>query len=198
MSLVFTLDPELDGELRDEVVRMWADVTNAGGAVGFVPPVTPERVRPTADRTFAGAAEGPDRMLLGRDAETGRVAAVVFFESMRFDLMDHWRLLKRLMVHPDFQGRGYGLQLLAEAERVARDWGLAGLRLTLRGGHGLERFYARAGYKEVGRAPGAIRVAPGDDRDDVTMWLELRDDPEPGPEEDTESATGQGPRQGDA
>ncbi|NEE33044.1 GNAT family N-acetyltransferase, partial [Streptomyces sp. SID7982] len=29
------------------------------------------------------------------------------------------------------------------------------------------------GYKEVGRVPDAIRVAPGDDRDDIIMLLPL-------------------------
>jgi hypothetical protein len=29
------------------------------------------------------------------------------------------------------------------------------------------------GYREVGRLPGALRVAPGDDRDEVLMWLPL-------------------------
>ncbi|MEU3497959.1 GNAT family N-acetyltransferase [Kitasatospora cineracea] len=171
MTLRFVLDPDPTPALREEITQLWTDVSNAGGAVGFVPPVEAAQVRPVAERQFG--ALGPDRLLVGHEPG-GRVAAVVFFEDMRFDLMDHWRMLKRVMVHPDFQGRGYGAQLLAEAERVAREWGLAGLRLTLRGGHGLEKFYGRSGYLEVGRVPGAIRVAPGDDRDDVTMWLDLR------------------------
>ncbi|GAA2743173.1 MULTISPECIES: GNAT family N-acetyltransferase [Kitasatospora] len=176
MTLRFTLDPELTLELRAALVTLWTDVSNAGGAVGFVPPVTEDDVWVTAEKQFAGAGPGrPDRLLLAVEEESGRVAGMLFFESMRFDLMEHWRMLKRVMVHPDFQGSGYGAELLAEAERIARDWDLAGLRLTLRGGHGLERFYGRCGYAEVGRVPGAIRVGPGDDRDDVTMWLDLRD-----------------------
>ncbi|MGW4804107.1 GNAT family N-acetyltransferase [Kitasatospora sp. NPDC004272] len=171
MSLRFVLDPEPTPALREEITVLWTEVSNAGGAVGFVPPVEVAEVRPVAERQFAGL--GPDRLLVGFEPG-GRAVAVVFFEDMRFGLMDHWRLLKRVMVHPRCQGRGYGAQLLAEAERVARGWGLAGLKLTLRGGHGLEEFYGRSGYVEVGRVPGAIRVAPGDDRDDVTMWLDLR------------------------
>jgi len=175
MALLFTLDPELTPELRSEIVDLWTAVSNAGGAVGFVPPVTPELVRPTADRQFAGVTEGPDRLLVGREPGGGqRLAAVVFFEHQRFQLMTHWRLLKRVMVAVDAQGRGYGRELLAQAELLAREWGLSGLRLTLRGGQGLEDFYARSGYKEVGRVPGAIRTAPGVEHDDVTMWLELR------------------------
>ena len=174
MALLFTLDPELTPQLRAGIIDLWTDVSNAGGAVGFVPPVTVERVRRTAEKQFAGVADGPDRLLIAREADTGELAALLFFENQRFELMTHWQLLKRVMVHPRFQGSGYGAELLAEAERVARSWGLSGLKLTLRGGRGLETFYGRSGYKEVGRIPGGIRVAPGEEYDDVLMWLDLR------------------------
>ncbi|MEV6206579.1 GNAT family N-acetyltransferase [Kitasatospora sp. NPDC051914] len=175
MTLSFTLDPEPTPELRAEIIALWTDVSNAGGAVGFVPPVTAEQVRPTAEEQFAGLGPGgPDRLLIGRDPDTGRLAALLVFVSQRFELMEHWRLLQRVMVDPGLQGRGHGAELLAEAERIARGWGLAGLKLTLRGGLGLEKFYGRSGWNEVGRVPGAIRVGPGDDRDDVVMWLDLR------------------------
>ncbi|MEY9945334.1 GNAT superfamily N-acetyltransferase [Kitasatospora sp. GAS1066B] len=176
MTLHFALDPELTPELRAEIVTLWTDATNAGGAVGFVPPATEDRVWPTARKQFAGIGKegdpGADRLLIARSGDV--LAGVLFFESMRFDLMDHWRLLKRVMVAPSLQGRGYGVELMAEAERIGRDWGLAGLRLTARGGMGLEKFYGRCGYTEVGRVPGAIRVAPGDERDDITFWRDLR------------------------
>jgi GNAT superfamily N-acetyltransferase len=113
-------------------------------------------------------------LLIACEADTGELAACLFFEDQRFELMTHWQLLKRVMVHPRFQGAGYGAELLAEAEQIARGWGLSGLKLTLRGGRGLETFYGRSGYKEVGRIPGGIRVAPGEEYDDVLMWLDLR------------------------
>jgi hypothetical protein len=63
---------------------------------------------------------------------------------------------------------------MAAVEQAARGFhGIEALRLTCRGGTGVESFYAACGYKEVGRVPGAIRVAPGDDRDDVVMLLTL-------------------------
>jgi GNAT superfamily N-acetyltransferase len=170
--LAFEVDPELTDRLREETVALWTAVSNAGGAVGFIPPVTEDDVRPVAQAQFAGVAAGHDRLLVGRDGG-GRLAAVAFFSDARFPLKAHWRTLQRVMVHPELQGRGHGAALLTEAERVARDWGLAGLCLTLRGGLGLEAFYERSGYKEVGRLPGALRVAPGDDRDEVFMWLDL-------------------------
>lgn len=171
MPLRFALDPELTVDLREQIISLWTDVTNAGGAVGFVAPVTRDEVRATAAATFAAVAEGTDRLLVGH--HDGRLVAMLVFAHNRFPLKEHYRVLKRVMVHPDCQGRGYGTALLREAERLARRFGLDALHLTVRGGLGLEGFYERCGYKEVGRLPGALRVAPGDDRDEILMWLSL-------------------------
>ncbi|SDT63526.1 hypothetical protein [Jiangella sp. DSM 45060] len=56
---------------------------------------------------------------------------------------------------------------------LAREDGLEFLHLTYRDGMGLDRFYESCGFAEVGRIPGAIRVAPGDDRDSVLMIRKL-------------------------
>ncbi|MFI5840127.1 GNAT family N-acetyltransferase [Catenuloplanes sp. NPDC051500] len=172
MSVVWRVDPELDERLREEIVDLWHAASEAGGAVGFVPPVERDAVAALARATFVGLEDGEDRLLVGHD--DGRLVGLLFFASNRFHLRMHWRTLKRVMIHPATQGRGYGRALLAEAERVARASGWEALHLTVRAGNGTERFYQRAGYKEVGRLPGAIRVAPGDDRDEIHMWLPLR------------------------
>jgi GNAT superfamily N-acetyltransferase len=171
MGLRFTLDPKLTSELRDRLVALWTDVTNAGGAVGFVAPVTAEQVRPTADAAFAGIHEGHDRLLVGY--EDDRPVAMLIFVSNRFALKEHYCVLKRVMVDPGCQGRGHGVAIMREAERLGREIGWQALHVTVRGGLGLEEFYRRLGYQEVGRLPGALRVAPGDDRDEVLMWLPL-------------------------
>ncbi|MGW4198119.1 N-acetyltransferase family protein [Streptomyces sp. NPDC005004] len=174
MALTFTLDPAVTPELRDGLLDLWAEVTNAGGAVGFVAPVTPEEVRPELVRTLARLAEGHSRLLVGHDEE-GRVAATAFLTFNTHRLMTHWLWLYTVMVHPEHQGRGHGRELLAAAADAARGFdGIEAIRLGCRGGLGLERFYASCGYQEVGRVPGAIRVAPGDHRDDITMLLPLR------------------------
>ena len=173
MPLTFTLDPPVTPELRDGVLNLWADVSNAGGAVGFVPPVTGEMIRPELVKHFAAMTEGRTRLLVGYDEE-GQVAAAVFLTFNTHRLMTHWVWLFTVMVHPRHQGKGYGRDLLAAAADAARTLdGIEAIRLTCRGGLGLERFYGSCGYKEVGRIPDAIRVAPGDDRDDVIMLLPL-------------------------
>lgn len=169
MPLTFRLDPPITPDVRDGILELWTDVTNAGGAVGFVAPVDRESIRPELVRHMVAMAEGRTRFLAGFD-EAGKVAATAFLTFNSHRLMPHWVWLYTVMVHPRHQGKGYGRDLLAAAEDAARGLdGIEAIRLTCWGGLGLENFYASCGYKEVGRVPGALRVAPGDDRDDVIM-----------------------------
>ena len=171
MPVAFVVDPPLGDDLRERIVRLWTDVTNAGGAVGFVAPVEADEVRPVAEAAFAGVTSGHDRLITGWDGDD--LVALLFMTDNRFVLKDHWRVLKRVMVRPGRQGSGYGAALMREAEALGRKMGLAGLLVTVRGGQGIEGFYARLGYREVGRIPGALRVAPGDERDELSMWFAL-------------------------
>jgi GNAT superfamily N-acetyltransferase len=190
MALEFTVDPELTDGLQAEIVACWTDVTNAGGSVGFVPPVAMDDVVPDAMRALAGVAAGRDRLVIGRerargtrldeqvteagDSVGGQLAALAFMTDEQSELTDHWRNIKKVMVHPDFQGRGYGTLLMAEVERVARVMGLHLLTLDCRGGTGNDEFYKKCGYVEYGRLPGALKVGPDEYRDRVLMTLSLR------------------------
>ena len=171
MSLSFVLDPPLSPHLREQILALWTDVTNAGGAVGFVPPVRVDDVRTTAERTFAGVEGGLDHLLLA--VEDRRLVGLLFVISNRFALKSHWAVLKRVMIAPGYQGHGYGAALMREADSVARKLGLEALQVTVRGGTGTEAFYERLGYRVVGRLPGALRVDAGDDRDEIILWRDL-------------------------
>jgi GNAT superfamily N-acetyltransferase len=172
MPLSFETVREISDELRNALIDVWADATNAGGAVGFLAPVDRETVADHAVKTFAGVAEGLDHLVVGYEGE--RVAAWLIVADRRFALMDHMRLVKCVMVDPKSQGRGYGVELVREAERVARTLdGVEMLHLVCRGGLNLERFYAKCGYVEVGRIPRALRVGADDYRDEITMLLTL-------------------------
>ncbi|SHK95833.1 GNAT family N-acetyltransferase [Streptomyces yunnanensis] len=173
MSVRFELDPAVTPEVRDGICALWADVSNAGGAVGFVPPVTSADIRPDLVRHLAALAEGRERLLVGRDAD-GRIVATAFLTLNWHRMYTHWLWVYTVMVHPSFQGRGVGRALMAAVSDAARGIdGIIGLRLTCRGGTGLRRFYEACGYREIGRAPRAIKLAADDFRDDVTMWLDL-------------------------
>jgi GNAT superfamily N-acetyltransferase len=169
--MAFVLDPPLTDDLRDRIVALWVEVTNAGGAVGFVAPTDAGLVRPVAEAAFDGVEAGLDHLLINVDGAD--LTGLLFITDNRFPLKAHWRLLKRVMVTPHGQGRGLGAALMGEAERIAREMGLEALQVTVRAGAGTEKFYARLGYTAVGRIPGALRIAPGDDRDEIYMWLDL-------------------------
>lgn len=173
MPLTYELDPSITRELRDGLCSLWVDVTNAGGAVGFVPPATAEDIRPDLMNHLAAVDAGRTRMIVGRDGQ-GTVAAGAFLTLNSHRLKRHWCTVYTVMVHPGLQGKGYGRELMAAVEKEARGMdGITGLRLTCRGGLGLESFYISCGYREVGRLPDAIKVADGDLRDDVILWLAL-------------------------
>lgn len=158
----------LDDATRQDVLDLWCRVNDSGGAVGFLPGAPVERVAAALtaheDQMASGHAVGGALRLPDRT-----VVAWAWWVATPNPLLAHGRWLYRVMVDPARQGRGLGLLLMAGMHRIAREDGVELLQLGVRSGSGASRFYARSGYVEVGRIPGAIRVAPGDDRDDVTM-----------------------------
>lgn len=118
MALTFTLDPAFDRALHDGIIELWADVTDAGGAVGFVPPADAEEIRPELLKHLVSIVEGRTRLLVGRD-EDGSVAATAFLALNSHRLMTHWIWLYTVMVHPRHQGRGHGRELMAAAADAA-------------------------------------------------------------------------------
>lgn len=174
MSLTFVRDPQLTPVLREELADLWLDVSQAGGAVGFVPPVTAGDIAPVMRRQLDDVSAGGMRMLGAYEGDAGgRLIGTAFLQLNSHRLMTHWCTLVTVMVHPALQGGGRGKAMMREAIEMARDLGFHAVRLGVRGGEGTERFYETVGFKEVGRVPAAIRVAPDDHRDDITMWLPL-------------------------
>jgi GNAT superfamily N-acetyltransferase len=165
--------PELatDPRLRADLLETWVAVTDTGGAVGFTPPAPIDEIASTLDATLARVAAGTDALGVLRSA--GRAVGMGVLTGNGTPLMRHWRTVLRVMVHPEFQGGGAGATLMRGLHDLANELGLEHLRLTIRDGLGLEHFYARFGYQVVGRHPGAIRVAPGDDRDEVHLVAKL-------------------------
>jgi GNAT superfamily N-acetyltransferase len=171
MALRFEEPGELTPELRAELIDLITDASNAGGAIGYVAPVERETVDATSLQP--GSYDlALDRLVVGYEGDD--VVAMLFLNHRRFELMDHLRTVRLVILHPKHQGKGYGVELLREAERVARTLdGVEMLHLTCRGGLGLEQFYAKCGYTEVGRIPRALRVSADDYRDEIHMALSL-------------------------
>ena len=159
--------------LREQLVDCWTAVTNAGGAAGFpFPPVHTDDVAPVADELLGRLHPSRSRLVVATFDDA--LAGWVVLNRDPFRLVAHWGTVHHLQTRPGFRGRGVGSALMRELHTVARDeWGLEQLRLAARSGEGLEAFYGRLGWREVGRWPGALRFAPDDTRDEVLMLLDL-------------------------
>jgi GNAT superfamily N-acetyltransferase len=162
---------DVDEALRRELLTCWTDVTNAGGAVGFVPPVTEDDIAPALDDLVRRVREG--RALLALLTVDGGTAGFAVLVRAASPLRRHWATVFRVQVHPSRQGLGLGRVLMDGVHAIARADGLEFLHLGARAGTGADGFYRRLGYEEVGRMPGAIRVAPGDDRDEILLVCRL-------------------------
>jgi GNAT superfamily N-acetyltransferase len=158
-------------QLREQLLDMWVAVTDAGGAVGFTPPADADAIGQALDERLAGVAAGSD--VLGVLRRNGTVVGMGFLVDGGSALRRHWRTVLRLMVRPELQGVGAGRLLLDGLHRTALDLGLEQLPPERAAGTGTERFYERQGYTVVGRHPGAMRVAPGDDRDEIFLVARL-------------------------
>ena len=68
----------VDDSLRRELLVCWTDVSNDGGAVGFVPPVTEDDVAPVLDKLLEGVHSGRDVLaVLTVDGAVSGFAAIV-------------------------------------------------------------------------------------------------------------------------
>jgi GNAT superfamily N-acetyltransferase len=176
MPLTFAMDPPVTADLRTALLDLWTDVTAAGGAVGFPQGTAREVIEPYANAALNLVAADQAVLIAGYEtdgAAAGRLTAVAFLDSNDPEIFRHWRMVKRVMVHPDAQGRGYGSVLMREVERRARAVGLQFVLLTCRGGTGVDDFYAKHGYVECGRVRRGIRLSADDYRDEIQMMLDL-------------------------
>ncbi|TDC62633.1 GNAT family N-acetyltransferase [Streptomyces hainanensis] len=167
----YTSSAEVTPALHRDLSLCWIEVSNAGGAAGFpFLPIDESHTAPALRAITDTLSPTTSRLLTARLDD--RLVGWLNVRRDPFALISHWGTLHHVQTLPTCQGRGIGTTLMNEARRVARDdMGLEQLHLAARGGAGLEEFYGRLGWKEIGRWPDALRLAPGDDRDEVLMLL---------------------------
>jgi GNAT superfamily N-acetyltransferase len=154
-----------------ELAQLWLRVSEAGGSVGFGTVVERDEVERAAERVADDVGAGRTPLLALRDGG-GRLVGVVRLERGGDPVVAHRAMLKLLMVDPELQGQGWGTRLADACLDLARSMGIEQVYLSARSRTGLEEYYTKLGWREVGRFPGGVRVAPGDDREEV--WY-LRD-----------------------
>ncbi|MFI2507574.1 GNAT family N-acetyltransferase [Streptomyces sp. NPDC018972] len=171
-----TRPPELPRALRRELAACWASVVNSGGAVipadCPLPPLTPADVEAAVDRVAESLAPERGRLLVA--TLDGALAGWLLVRREAHPLEAHCGVVNHVQTQVHLRGLGVGAALMHRVRHVAREeMGLERLKLSVRAGLGLEHFYRKAGWTEVGRWPGALRLAPGDDRDEILMGLVL-------------------------
>ncbi|MDT0574151.1 GNAT family N-acetyltransferase [Streptomyces sp. DSM 3412] len=171
-----TCPGEVTGDLRQEIVACWEEVANAGGAVlaaEFPPlPVGARDVAPVVDALARQLHPEHGRLLVATVG--GTLAGWLILRREPHPLGAHCGTVNHVQTRPRHRGQGIGVALMHRVRDIARDeMGLERLSLSARGGVGLEDFYRKVGWVEVGRWPGALRIAPGDDRDAILMSLAL-------------------------
>ncbi|GAA2326194.1 GNAT family N-acetyltransferase [Streptomyces cuspidosporus] len=172
----FTRSSELPSSMRRELAACWAAVVNAGGAVipadCPLPPLTSAHTAAAVDRIAGELA--PEHCRLVVATVEGTLAGWLLVRREAHPLEAHCGTVNHVQTDMRFRGSGVGAALMRRVRRIAREeMGLERLKLTVRSGLGLEVFYGKAGWTEVGRWPGALRLAPGDDRDEILMSLAL-------------------------
>ncbi|MFF3609592.1 GNAT family N-acetyltransferase [Streptomyces sp. NPDC002463] len=171
LHIQLTTPEQVTGALASDLVDCWTEVSDAGGAAGFpFPPVDPAEVAAAVDRIVAGLDPASSRLVVA--AVDGALAGWLCLRRDPHPLVAHWGTLHHVQTRLGVRGRGIGAGLVRRAREIAREeMGLEQLRLAARGGVGLEEFYGRLGWREIGRWPGALRLAADDDRDEILMVL---------------------------
>lgn len=167
----FTSPEQVTPRTRDALTDCWVEVSNAGGAAGFpFPPIARAQAAAALDGIVAALAPATNRLLTATC--DGDLVGWLNIRRDPFELIAHWGTLHHVQTRPGVRGRGFGSALMREVRRVAREeLGLEQLHLAARAKVGLEEFYGLLGWREIGRWPGALRLAEGDDRDEVLMIL---------------------------
>lgn len=175
LNLVQHTRPQnVSAALNQQLANCWREVSDAGGAAGFpFPPVAPEEVAAATARIVATLDPKRSRLLTA-----WKERELIGWLNIRRDahpLVAHWGTLHHVQTRLSVRGCGVGTALMNRVREIARDeMGLEQLHLAARGGVGLEHFYRRLGWREIGRWPGALRLSAGpgdDDRDEVLMLL---------------------------
>ena len=159
--------PEL-ADLTDLLVAVVGD----GASVGFLSPLDPAPARAYWERVNA-AAEDADGLVLLLAEIDGRVVGTAQLQPAESANGRHRGEVAKVLVHPGWQRRGIGRQLMLALEPAARAQGRTLLVLDTREGDPSNRLYAACGWTEAGRVPNWARNADGTLSGTVFWYKEL-------------------------
>jgi GNAT superfamily N-acetyltransferase len=161
---------ELEQLLPSLVDLLW-DAVDAGGSLGFLPPLADDEGR-AYWRSLLPELERGSRILLAAFVGERMVGSVQL-------ALSPWRSspyraeVHKLFVATSLKGRGIGKALLGAVHEEARQRGRSLLVLNARFGDPAAQFYRGQGYREAGVIPGYSLGPAGERFDNLIMYREI-------------------------
>jgi GNAT superfamily N-acetyltransferase len=156
------------------LVTLWQQVAEAGGPVGFAPPVVRSEIAARAALLVDGVKTG---RLIAVAANRARRLIGVGILRLGAGQQRHTGRVELLLVQPDHTRGGLGSRLLTELLTMAKAEQVRLLDVQIEDGAGLETFFGRFGFTEWGRRPGWIELGAGrqgpSKRDELLMGVTL-------------------------
>jgi ribosomal protein S18 acetylase RimI-like enzyme len=140
----------------------------AGASINFIMPYgADDAARFWTEKVLPALTRGKLALLVARSE--GRICGTVQLDWDTPPNQPHRAELRKLIVHPDFRGRGIARALMASIEKVAAKLGRSLITLDTRTGDKAEPLYVSLGYQTVGIVPGYARDVFEDRWDDCTF-----------------------------
>lgn len=140
----------------------------AGASINFIMPYSAaDAARFWTEKVGPALERGKLALLVAHVGE--RIAGTVQLDWDTPPNQPHRAEVRKLIVHPDFRGRGIARALMAAIEDVAAKLGRDLITLDTRTGDKAEPLYASLGYRTVGIVPGYARDVVEDRWDDCTF-----------------------------
>ena len=137
--------------ISEALCTMLTEVVAAGGSVGFMHPVEPERAKAFWDGALAAAAR-KQRLVLGAwDGELLVGTVTLLLDSP--PNQPHRAEIAKMMTRPSHRGRGIASTLMRTAEDLARQHGRTLLVLDTAADEGASGLYERLGFTLAGEIP---------------------------------------------
>lgn len=168
---IIEIAPEGYSARVDGLTEVLHACVHAGASVNFILPFPPGEARAFWTGKVARAMEG-GRRRLWIAAEDDRVAGCVMLDWDTPPNQAHRAEVTKLLVHPDFRGRGLSHRLMAVLIGAAREMGKGLVTLDTTTGSIAEAVYARSGFVVAGSIPGFARH-PSEERLEPTTYMYL-------------------------
>jgi acetyltransferase len=162
-------------EQRKGLVALLIDIVDAGAAVSFLAPLSPEAAEHYWQDVEVALAHGQHELLVAE--RDGVVVGAVQLALSAWPNGRHRAEVAKLLVHGSARRQGIGRSLMREVEEVARSHGRTLLVLDTREGDAGEALYRDLGYVRAGRIPDYARSSSGELHATVLYYRELAPTP---------------------